>query len=128
MPPTPHATDAELAVLRALWAGGEATIRELTNTLYPEGGVSHYATVQKLLDRLEAKELVRRDRGKVRHTFAATLSQEEMMGERLRELAATFRQKSLTPLVAHLLENEQLNAEDRKRLRELLEKLVQKSP
>ena len=47
-------TDAELAVLQALWELRAATIRQLTDQLYPRGNVSHYATVQKLLERLES--------------------------------------------------------------------------
>ena len=44
----------ELDVLRALWEDGPATIRALTDRLYPRGGASEYATVQKLLERLES--------------------------------------------------------------------------
>ena len=55
-------TDTELAVLRLLWKTDDATIRELTDALYPDGGHSHYATVQSLLDRLQAKGFVERER------------------------------------------------------------------
>ena len=48
-------TDAELAVLQVLWHAGATTIRQLTDTLYPQGGSAHYAAVQKLLERLEKK-------------------------------------------------------------------------
>ncbi|MBV8312119.1 MAG: BlaI/MecI/CopY family transcriptional regulator, partial [Planctomycetaceae bacterium] len=60
--PARDITEAELAVLRILWDRGMATIRQLTDVLYPGGGAAQYATVQKLLDRMEAKEFVRRDR------------------------------------------------------------------
>ncbi len=60
---TPHdVTDAELAILQLLWENREATIRYLTDSLYPHGGTAQYATVQKLLERLETKGFVRRDR------------------------------------------------------------------
>ena len=62
-------TDAELAVLQVLWDDGPATIRQLTDVLYPGGGTAQYATVQKLLDRLEAKGFVHRDRSAAAHTF-----------------------------------------------------------
>ena len=51
----PELPDAELAVLQQLWERGPATIRQLTDALYPEGTDAYYATVQKLLERLEAK-------------------------------------------------------------------------
>ena len=37
-------TDTELELLHGLWRREEATIRELTDALYPEGGHAHYAT------------------------------------------------------------------------------------
>ena len=62
--------DAELAVLNELWDRGPATIRQLTDSLYPEGTGAHYATVQKLLERLEGKGCVARDRRALAHVFA----------------------------------------------------------
>ena len=50
-------TEAELALLQSLWDAGPATIRQLVERVYKQGGTSVYATVQKLLDRLEAKGL-----------------------------------------------------------------------
>ena len=64
-------TDAEFAVLEPLWQGGPLTIRQLTAAVYPRQTVSDYATVQKLLERLEAKRCVRRDRARQAHVFHA---------------------------------------------------------
>ena len=58
--PSLSVTDAELGVLKTLWDQGSSTIRELTDRLYPDGGTAHYATVQKLLERLEGKSCVTR--------------------------------------------------------------------
>ena len=55
-------TGAELRLLEELWQRGEATIRDLRDALYPQGGKSKFATVQKLLARLMAKKLVDRRR------------------------------------------------------------------
>src|SRR5260370_42478004 len=55
-------TLAELKVLELLWERGPITVRQITDTLYPDGGVSKYATVQKLLERLGEAEFVVRDR------------------------------------------------------------------
>ena len=70
----------ELAVLQVLWDGGPATIRQLTDAVYPGGGTAQYATVQKLLERLERKQCVRRDRGGSAHVFTATIAREELLG------------------------------------------------
>ena len=46
-------TEYELAVLAVLCPAGEATTREITEGVYGENTTVAYATVQKLLDRLE---------------------------------------------------------------------------
>lgn len=55
-------TEAELAVLQALWDAGPATIRQVVERVYGQTGTSVYGTVQKLLERLESKGFVGRDR------------------------------------------------------------------
>ena len=79
-PARDHVTDAELTVLKALWERGASTIRELTDALYPGGGAAHYATVQKLLERLEAKTCVkRRPRGRV-NVYTASRGRKSVAG------------------------------------------------
>ena len=58
----PNVTDTEWSVLQLLWDRGPCTVRQLADVLYPRGGPSEYATVHKLLERLEAKGYVRRER------------------------------------------------------------------
>src|SRR5947208_3704980 len=116
-------TDAELGVLQALWDGGPATVRRLTDALYPAGGVSQYATVQKLLERLEAKGYVRRDRSASVHVFAAAVGRDELIGRRLRTIADKLCGGSLTPLLSHLLQSGPLSRAEPQSLRQLIEDL-----
>jgi BlaI family transcriptional regulator, penicillinase repressor len=118
-------TDAELAVLQGLWDAGPATIRQLTDTLYPGGLTAHYATVQKLLERLEAKQFVRRDRLAAAHRFEATINRDELIGRRLEEMAAKLCGGSLTPLLTHLVRAKRLTVRERKELRALIAELDQ---
>src|SRR5262245_18747482 len=110
MPKPPQdVTDAELAVLQHLWSARAATIRAITDALYPGGGPSHYATVQKLLERLEAKGHVTRDAGEVPHRFAATVGRGELIGRRLRTMADQLCGGSLAPLLTNLVESRSLS-------------------
>jgi predicted transcriptional regulator len=118
--PAQDITESELAILRILWEQGTATIRQLTEILYPGGGPALYATVQKLLDRMEAKGYVRRDRSLYVHVFAAGLDRDELIGRRLRFLAETLCDGSLTPLLTHLARAKDLTAEDRMALRVII--------
>ncbi len=116
-------TEAELAVLQVLWDDGPATIRQLTDVLKPGGSSAQYATVQKLLDRLEAKGYVGRDRSAAAHSFAATVGRDEVIGRRLRDMAEKLCGGSLTPLLTHLVRTRRLNARERQELRALIDEL-----
>lgn len=120
-------TEAELAVLEVLWDLGPSTIRTLTDRRYPGGGSSHYATVQKLLERLEAKGRVTRDRTAVPHVFSATVGREQIIAERLQDLADELCEGSVAPLLTHLVRGRRLSTADRDALRKLVDDL-QKSP
>jgi predicted transcriptional regulator len=122
MPHTPpRVTDAEWAVLNRLWEQGPATIRELTQAIYPAGGTSEYSTVQKLLERLEAKGCVRRDRSKLAHLFTAKVDRSTVVGQHLQEVADKLCDGSITPLLVHLVQAKRLTTRDRAMLRKLID-------
>ncbi len=116
-------TETELAVLHLLWEQGPSTIRQITDVLYPDGGAAHYATVQKLLDRLEEKAFVARDRRPPAHTFAARVGRDELIGRRLQAVAEQLCGGSLTPLLTHLVKGRRLSPRERLDLRHLIEDL-----
>lgn len=126
MPRTPQdvVTEAELAVMEALWAdGGPLTIRRLAELLYADSGTTYYATVQKLLERLEEKDCVRRDRRETPHTFAAAVTRSELIGRRLQAVARQLCGGSLTPLLTHLVQARSLTPRERRDLRDLIDRL-----
>jgi predicted transcriptional regulator len=127
-PNTFDVTDAELAVLQVLWEQGPATIRQLTDALYPpsRGADAPYATVQKLLERLEGKGHVRRDRSTHAHVFSAVTSRDTLVGHRLRVMAEKLTGGLMTPLLTHLLRAETLTPEERRELRALMDELDRK--
>ncbi len=120
-------TETELAVMHILWERGPATIRQITDLLYPEGGAAHYATVQKLLDRLESKGFVTRDRTQPAHAFAAAVGRDDLIGRRLQAVAEQLCGGSLTPLLTHLVKARRLSARERQGLRELIDELDKKN-
>ena len=116
-------TDTELAVLRQLWRRGEATIRELTDALYPDGGHSHYATVQSLLDRLLAKGFVDREKDGRVNRYRASISRADLARRRLRATADALFDGSMAPLLTHLVDNSNLQPGEISALRELIDRL-----
>jgi predicted transcriptional regulator len=115
--------DAELAVLQTLWEHGAASIRQLADVLYPGGQAAQYGTVQKLLERLEQRGCVVRDRAVWPHVFTPVVDRETLIGHRLRQTAEKLCGGSMTPLLIHLLKAEQLSDEERQELHSFLSQL-----
>jgi predicted transcriptional regulator len=121
-------TETELALLRLLWKGGPSSIRKLTDQLYPHGSHSEYATVQSLLDRLETKDCVRREKQGRVNIFTATVSRTELVSRRLRETADALCDGSLAPLLSHLVEVSDPTPEEADTLQSLVDRLAAEFP
>ena len=117
-------TEAELAVLRVLWDRGPASVRDIADELAARGSPAQAATVQKLLERLEGKGWVARDRTGTVQRFRPTADRDDLIGRRLRGIADELCEGSLTPLLSHLVQSEKLSAADRKALRDLIDGLA----
>ena len=118
-------TDAELAILQVLWELGQANRRQLTDRLYPGGNPAHYATVQKLLERLEAKGYVAQEGGPGVLTFQATVSRDDLISRRLLDMAEKLCEGSVTPLLMNLVRSNRLSARELQELRALIDALRQ---
>jgi predicted transcriptional regulator len=124
MPRIPQdVTDAELALLQLLWDHGPSSVRRLAEQMYDKSSASQHATVQKLLERLEAKGCVRRDRGSWPHTFAAAIERGELIDRKLQQTADKLCDGSIQPLLTHLVKGAKLSADERQSLRDLLDGL-----
>jgi predicted transcriptional regulator len=119
--PLPPVTGAELNVLEELWRRGEATIGDLRDALYPQGGGSKFATVQKLLARLVAKGFVARRKDEANWIFHALVARDDLIGGELRRVADRLGSNSMTPLLTYLVETGELTSKERAHLRRLLE-------
>ena len=116
-----HVTDAEFAVLETLWERGPLTVRELADVVYPRGNKSHYATVKKLLERMEAKRCVRRSRRTAAHVYEAAVAREDLLGDRLQVMADKLCEGSLTPVLMHLVKSQRLSSSELEMLRALID-------
>jgi BlaI family transcriptional regulator, penicillinase repressor len=116
-------TEAELAILQVLWEEGSATVRRLIDRLYPQGGASAHATVQKLLERLEAKGCIGRDRSGPVQVITPAIGRDAMVRRRLRDIADDLCGGSLSAMLSHLVNPGKLAPRDRKALRDFLRQL-----
>lgn len=113
--------NAELAVMRQLWQkNGPITAREIRERLYPDDTKSQHGTVQRLLQRLEEKGFVERDKRLPVHFFSPAVSRQAYAGERLATLADELTAGSLAPMITHLVEKKRISSEEISRIRAIL--------
>lgn len=121
-------SETEQAVLKVLWDLDRATVRGVLAALNAQGHSWAYTTVQTLLTRLLAKGYVIADRGGPAHVYRAAMSRNELLQQRLTDLADTFCEGTASPLMLALVEGSELTPEDIARLREMLDKLEADRP
>jgi predicted transcriptional regulator len=113
-------TDTELDLLKVLWSGQPLTARAIASRLYGDENPSTIGTVQKLIQRLEVKELVARDRREPVHRFSTLVTREAVAGMQLQLLAEKLSDGSLSPFIMHLAQAERLTKKEKQALRRLL--------
>lgn len=118
----PRPTDAELAILNVLWQRGEATVREVHESLYgSEGG---YTTALKMLQIMHGKGLVARDSSQRAHVYRAAISQRSAQKRALGDLLQGFFNGNAGELVLRALGSEQApSASELEQIRALIDRL-----
>ncbi len=107
-------------IMQVLWDEGESTARRITDALNAANPIAH-STVQTLLRKLEAKGAVAHERLDRTFVFRALVAESEVSRSATQEFVARVFQGSVTGLMAHLLENEDITPDEMKRLRALVE-------
>lgn len=112
-----HLSRFELEIMEILWKLGEASVRDVQETIQ-ERRRPAYTTVQTILARLEEKKAVRRTR-KIGNAllFEPLIAREPVYRRIIDEFLGLFG-GSAQPLVGRLLETGQLTLEDLKALEE----------
>jgi BlaI family transcriptional regulator, penicillinase repressor len=123
-----NVSDAELEVLKVLWLRGPVMVREVAQHLKRRHKPWAYTTILTLLSRLRDKGYVTQAKHTVgaAHVFTAAVTREQLLGQRLTELAEQVCDGTASPLVQALVNNRQLKREDIEHLRRILTKLDEK--
>jgi predicted transcriptional regulator len=122
--------DSELDVLKVLWDRGQATVREVLETLKEAGHVGNkdgrpwsYATVATLLDRLETKKVVVSDRTDQAFSYRPIVSVRDVQQKRVESLVDKLYQGEPGLLVLHLLKSHPIDPGQALEVRALLEQM-----
>src|ERR1700712_4448401 len=95
-------SDGELEVLKTLWDGGPATVRGVDEALRGRGVKRAYTTVQTLLNRLQTKGHVASESQGPALVYRAASTRDDLLRDRLRDLADQLCEGEPTPLVLTL--------------------------
>ena len=120
----PTIPDSELDVLKVLWDRGQATVREVLETLRVAGKLWSYATVATLLDRLETKGLIGSDRRELAFIYKPKVTAAEVRQKRVNSLVDKLYQGEPGLLVLHLLKSHPLDEAQATEVRAMLERMI----
>jgi BlaI family penicillinase repressor len=107
----PRLSTLEMRIMEILWAGGDLSVREIQEK-FPAKNRPAYTTIQTMVQRLEAKNAVRRVK-KISSAFifAAAIPRDAARRRLIDEFLAVFGGES-QPIMTHLIEAGKLTLED----------------
>ena len=120
----PPPSEQELEVLKVLWDEGQGTVRSVSEVLDTRTRRWGYTTVQTYLNRLRAKGHVASEPGSaaLAHVYRAVSTREDLLRDRLQDLADQLCEGATTPLVLTLVEGHRFSEEEIVRLRAILDR------
>jgi BlaI family transcriptional regulator, penicillinase repressor len=110
----------QLAIMRLLWAHGEATVAQIQALLSASRPLA-YSTVATVLSRMERKGLVEHRAEDRVFYYRAAVSQNSAGQTLIGDLVKRLFDGSPAELVNHLLDSEQVDAEELQRIQKLVQ-------
>jgi len=123
--PAERITEAEHAVMEALWENSPLTAAEVCDAVCQPRGWS-LATVKTLLSRLVAKDAVSTEPDGKRFLYTPAIARAEYVGGESRRLVERLFGGRAAPLFAYLAEEEALSDADIAEIETLLDELKRK--
>jgi predicted transcriptional regulator len=120
VPPKQSATltEAELRIMDVLWRKGSCTVQQVLDWL---PSALAYNSVLTTIRTLEKKRQVKHVKDGRAHVYEPIIGREEATRSEIRHLVGRFFRNSHEALVLNILQDEEIEADDLKRLREMLE-------
>jgi predicted transcriptional regulator len=120
VPPKQSATltEAELRIMDVLWRKGSGTVQQVLDRL---PSALAYNSVLTTIRTLEKKGQVKHVKDGRAHVYEPVIGRQEATRSEIRHLVGRFFRNSHEALVLNILQNEEIDAEKLKRLREMLD-------
>ena len=113
-------TEKELAILKVLWGNGPSTVRQVNDQISKEQKTG-YTTTLKLMQIMIEKGLLVRDDSTFKHVYKPAISEEKTEKQIVSDMLDKVFAGSAERLVMRALSAKQLSAEERKKIRQLLD-------
>lgn len=117
---SPTLTEAELRLMDVLWDRGSSTVTDVVEAL-PKPRKLAYSSVLTTMRILEQKGYVKHEKRGRAFVYHPLIARGEAQSSAVRYVLSRFFENSPEALVLNLLENEQLDADELKRLRQIIE-------
>jgi predicted transcriptional regulator len=114
-------TEAELRLMNVLWDRGAATVGEVTEAMTGKSALA-YSTVLTTMRILEQKGYIRHEQRGRAFVYEPLVDRQTASRSALRQLMSRFFDNSPGLLVLNVLEDEEIDAKELKRLRALINK------
>jgi predicted transcriptional regulator len=113
----PHITAAELRVMKVLWRLGAGTVRQVLEALNARASEQlAYTTVMTLMKQLAEKGALGVDRARQPFVYTPAVRRDQVLASRVTQFLQTVFDGQAEDLVLHLVEQDELAAEDLRRL------------
>jgi len=122
---SPTLTEAELRLMDVLWQKGPGTVQQVLDWLPPKPALA-YNTVLTTIRILERKGYVGHAKDGRAHVYEPLIQREDATRSEIRHLVSRFFRNSHDALVLNILEDSEIEGEEVKRLRKMLEQVSKK--
>jgi BlaI family penicillinase repressor len=109
--PSPTLTAQELEIMKVVWSRGHATVRDVYEALLEERKIA-YTTVMTMMNVLVKKGHLRKKAEGRSFLYRPTRPQRQVVGSMVRDFVQRVFGGSAAPLLAHLVEDEHLTADE----------------
>jgi len=114
-------TDAELRVMKVLWAKGSGTVQQVLDSIEERPSLA-YNSVLTTIRVLERKGYLKHSKDGRAHVYSPVVGQEDATRSEIRHLVGRFFRNSHEDLVLNLLEDRGIEPDELARLRRMLER------
>ena len=114
--------DTEIEVLQHIWELNEASVSQVHNKIMQDRQVA-YTTVMTIMKNLYKKGYLTYRKEGVSYIYSPSKSKESVQSNLIKSLVSKVFKGSPSALVQNLLQNEELSEQERREIKEMIEKM-----